>query len=329
MSLRKTKIILNSAAIVFLGFLAAGFSCCYAVSGARPVSMGEAFVAVSDDVHAVTWNPAGLAWQLQPEITYSGIFVKRGEYINGDFFSDDHVAYAQPFTPSYRGDYDKRGGWGLSFQNYYNEDNSTRAKLTLWQPSFAYGRAFSFNETMSWGVGLNAYFYDSEIPGATSNDEALSLSFGYLWYVTNNLSIGLLVENINEPRIGLHGVTSRLVRNWRPGIAYYIGDTTILSMEIYDLTGNTKDKGADYSQNLRFGFEQFITKTVSFRLGAHNVNSEEEASRYFSFGLGWLHSDFLNAQPTTYYLDYTLVYWPEAVKGTEEFTHMAGITIKF
>ncbi len=38
--------------------------------GARPAGMGEAFVGVANDVSAVYWNPAGLAYQSGREITF-------------------------------------------------------------------------------------------------------------------------------------------------------------------------------------------------------------------------------------------------------------------
>jgi len=31
--------------------------------GSRPVAMGEAFVAVADDINALFWNPSGLPYQ--------------------------------------------------------------------------------------------------------------------------------------------------------------------------------------------------------------------------------------------------------------------------
>lgn len=37
--------------------------------GARPAGMGEAFVAVADDIHAIYYNPAGLAGLKQVEVT--------------------------------------------------------------------------------------------------------------------------------------------------------------------------------------------------------------------------------------------------------------------
>ncbi len=300
-----------------------------AAAGARPISLGGAFVAIADDANAATWNPAGLAWQQDRELVYSGIFTKREEYIPGDFISDDSLIYAQPLRVNYRGDFDELGGIGLYFLNSGYENAATKVKQTIWQPGIAYGRAFSSNEAMAWGVSLNLYMYDSEIPGATSSDNALGLNAGYLWYLNSRITLGLLIENINEPTVSLHGITSRIVRIWRPAIAYYFSDTTIFSLEIYDATGNTKDSGSDYSQNIRLGFEQYLSEDVSLRLGAHNLNSEVDTSKYVSFGIGWMRSDFFNSKQINYYLDYTFVYWTDTISSMEDYTHQVGLTVRF
>ncbi len=300
-----------------------------AYGGARPISLGGAFVAVADDAHAAIWNPAGLAWQQYREISYSGIFTKRGDYIPGDFISNDAIFYAQPLHLNYRGDFDEFGGIGAYFLNSDYENDTTRAKQTLWQPGIAYGRTFSSNELMAWGVSVNFYMYDSEFSGASATDEALSLNLGYLWYLNNSVTLGLMVENINEPMISLYGVGSRIVRIFRPAIAYYFSDSTMITLEIYDLTGNTKNSGSDYSQNIRLGLEQYLTDEVSMRLGAHNINSEVDSSRYLSLGLGWMRTDFFNLKRINYYLDYTFVYWTDPISSMEDYTHQLGFSVKF
>jgi len=144
-----------------------------------------------------------------------------------------------------------------------------------------------------------------------------------------SITLGLLVENLNEPTLSLYGVTSRIVRIWRPAIAYYMGDSTILSLEIYDLTGNTKDSGSDYSQNIRFGLEQYLGNDVSLRFGAHNINSEVDTSKYLSVGIGLMRIDYFDAQPINYYIDYTFVYWTDPINTMQDYSHQVGVTIKF
>ncbi|MCG2703076.1 MAG: conjugal transfer protein TraF [Candidatus Omnitrophica bacterium] len=224
---------------------------------------------------------------------------------------------------------DKYGGIGLYFHNSGYEDTNTAVKTSLWHSGIAYGRKFSKDNAMSWGVALNYYYFDTDIPGVSDSDTAISVNLGFLWYVNDVLSFGLLWENLNEPTYTLFGVNSRLIRVMRPGIAYFLSEKTVLTCDIYDLTGNTSDHGADFSRNVRIGFEHYLTKSFSFRLGAHQPNSKVDSSKFYSTGFGWQRSDFLNIYPIQYYLDYTFIYWQDAPAGVEDYLHQLGITLKF
>ncbi|MDO8969919.1 MAG: hypothetical protein Q7U74_04465, partial [Saprospiraceae bacterium] len=289
------------AGVVFLSLLGSGRG--YAAEGgARPISLGGAYIALADDVHVASWNPAGLAWQKEQEVTLSSVINNRGDYVSGDFISDDYFAYARPLKTGYQSDVESRGGFGVYFHNSGYENDDTRAKTSLMQPGISYGRRFSACDTMAWGVALNYYLFDSEIPGAVSSDAAFSANLGFLWYLTNKITTGFLWENINEPSFTVHGVNSRLVRVLRPGIAYYFTETSVLSCDIYDLTGNTKDRGADFSRNIRIGLEHYLTDSLSLRLGAHHPNSKVDSSKYYSVGFGLQRSDFVGVYPLTYFL---------------------------
>jgi long-chain fatty acid transport protein len=62
-------------------------------SGARAAGMGDAFIAISDDGTAVSWNPAGLAQLRQPEFSLVYQVADRGLEITGLRSRDDLVAY--------------------------------------------------------------------------------------------------------------------------------------------------------------------------------------------------------------------------------------------
>ena len=68
-------------------------------SGARAAGMGDAFVAVSDDGTAASWNPAGLAQLRQPEFSLVYGVSERGLRLSGLRSPDDRFAYAaQPMN---------------------------------------------------------------------------------------------------------------------------------------------------------------------------------------------------------------------------------------
>ena len=75
-----------------------GLSLNRAGSGARAAGMGDAFIAVSDDGTAASWNPAGLAQLRQPEFSLVYVVSEHGLDLSGVRSLDESVAYA---TPSY------------------------------------------------------------------------------------------------------------------------------------------------------------------------------------------------------------------------------------
>lgn len=56
-------------------------------SGVRARSMGGAFIGLADDASAITWNPAGLIQTLDPQISFSGAYIKPNSTVDLDFGS--------------------------------------------------------------------------------------------------------------------------------------------------------------------------------------------------------------------------------------------------
>jgi long-chain fatty acid transport protein len=79
---------------------AQGVSLSRAGSGARAAGMGDAFVAVSDDGTAASWNPAGLAQLRQPEFSFVYAFSDQGLGLSGLRSPDDQSLYAYRFPVS-------------------------------------------------------------------------------------------------------------------------------------------------------------------------------------------------------------------------------------
>lgn len=62
-------------------------------SGARAAGMGNAFIAVSDDGTAASWNPAGLSQLVKPEFSLVHNTSRRGLYFEGFLTRDQSAAY--------------------------------------------------------------------------------------------------------------------------------------------------------------------------------------------------------------------------------------------
>jgi long-chain fatty acid transport protein len=73
-----------------------GLSLNRAGSGARAAGMADAFIAVSDDGTAASWNPAGLAQLRQPEFSFVYVVSAHGLDLSGMRSLDETVAFATP-----------------------------------------------------------------------------------------------------------------------------------------------------------------------------------------------------------------------------------------
>jgi len=95
---------LAAALLLTLAFAAEahaqGVSLSRAGSGARAAGMGDAFVAVSDDGTAASWNPAGLAQLRQPEFSFVYAFSDQGLDLSGLRSPDDQSLFAYRFPIS-------------------------------------------------------------------------------------------------------------------------------------------------------------------------------------------------------------------------------------
>ncbi|RKY35631.1 MAG: hypothetical protein DRP78_05300 [Candidatus Omnitrophota bacterium] len=318
---------LTTAIILVICFFGLDLNIVFAAEGGgRPISLGGAFVAIADDVHAVSWNPAGMAWQENSECTYAAILNNRDKYVTADLISDDYFSFVQPLKSGYERNFANFGGMGFFVHNSGYDRNGV--ETDLYHYGLAYGRKIS-SEEMAIGVSLTQYSFSAETNLLDAEDSAISINLGWLWYYSNSISFGCLCENVFEPGYSLFGVKSRLFRVFRPAIAYYPNDRTTISFDIYDLTGNTKNTGCDLSQDIRVGIEHYLSDSVSIRVGAHHPNSKEDTVKFYSFGMGLQRADFLGLKPINYYLDYSFIYWQKSLSGMDKYTHQLGITIGF
>jgi long-subunit fatty acid transport protein len=73
-------------------------------SGARAAGMGNAFIAVSDDGTAASWNPAGLSQLRKPEFSLVHSASRRNLFLEGYRTRDESAAYTTLRTPSTNAD---------------------------------------------------------------------------------------------------------------------------------------------------------------------------------------------------------------------------------
>ena len=231
MCVRRGTAVVVLAPVLILAFASLSRACV----GARALSMGGAFTGLADDVSASYWNPAALVFLDGKYLTWMRTASKRNETNY-----QDYVAYTTPLGED--------RALALSYIAY----RLTRAIR-------AYGDSRSWYQRWYWlsyaaaveentAVGLNVKFVGDDleimeygIPVATSADTDMTLDLAMYHRASERLTLGLLVQDVNEPEstvefVGSDVLTLRWIRNWRPGLAIYAPNNVIFSAEVYDAT---------------------------------------------------------------------------------------------
>ncbi|MDH3215583.1 MAG: outer membrane protein transport protein [Candidatus Krumholzibacteria bacterium] len=153
-------------------------------AGARPAALGGAYTALSDDVNALIYNPAGLAGVRSNELAVG--FQHQRLQLENSFFSTasdvdlttfklDHLAFAYP-VPTYRGSLVFAAGVYRLYSSYIdilnkgvNTDTSTNDEYLLQQSgstySYNFGGAIDLSSALS--VGANLFFLNGTVDALT------------------------------------------------------------------------------------------------------------------------------------------------------------------
>lgn len=239
--------------------------------GARPLSMGGAFVAVSDDVHGVYWNQAALSRVKSVELTYTPTIHDR-DLLN----YDDFLGAAFPL-----GEEGQYGTLGLAY--VYNSYTGG----VPWRDDYIQvGYGIEVVDGLS--LGLAVKHLDKEIGG--TRDDLTGVDLSLLWEINDMFSVGVLYQNADEPSF-LFGT---YVANLRPGIAFkpFRDDTLVLALDMYDALD-------EISTELRFGVEWWVKENVALRAGAYDFTADTGSA--ITAGIGYVLGNLE--------LDYAIMYW--------------------
>ena len=193
--------------------------------GARPSGMGEAFVALADDASATWWNPAGLAFQNQSELTL----------MHANWLPQFHLTDLYFDFVSYIHHVDEWGTFGgnIVFMNY-GEIQRTSAIGTDLGTFNAFEVALSgvygakVNETLGMGIGIKfVYSYLSPMGAGQEMGEGkatvFAIDMGALYKINKirGLQIGANLSNMG-PKVSYidRAQADPLPTNLKFGLAY-------------------------------------------------------------------------------------------------------------
>jgi long-subunit fatty acid transport protein len=147
-------------------------------SGARAYGMGGAFLARADDATAASWNPAGLSYLREPEVSLVGVWnsfdtERGGDYDRFDGNAIDFAAFTWPVGLG-----EARGAVQISYQRAISFDGRRSIRLTSPDTSFtetalsdggfdvvAFGTGLRFSRHLRVGFTVNRWLngYDQRL----------------------------------------------------------------------------------------------------------------------------------------------------------------------
>lgn len=273
-------------------------------AGARPTGMGGAFAAVSDDVNAVYWNPAGLVQLKEKEFGAVHTLWLEG-------ISHDYLAFASPigeknfaygFNVIYfgTGDIDRRTATGASDGKARTSDYSVAGSL-----------GWKVTENISLGATLKGIRMGLDKDKKTG----FAADVAILDKLPGNISLGVMGQNIG-PSITIANTSEDLPMNLKAGLAYGMLENRFI------ISGDV-DMPNDRDPKLHLGAEYRFNKLFAMRAGYEDVNSPGDSSG-LSAGLSVNEDSLDEILNVNLQFDYAWMYF-----GDLGSTHRIAIGVKF
>lgn len=277
--MKKSFVLLGSALIMMFICIGATFSAFDDIgAGARPLGMGGAFVAVSDDVNAATHNPAGLGYIPTPGAGFSHVRMFSGAV------SYNYAGVVVPLGVA--------GCFGANWGRL-GEESGVYSENAV---SFSYSKAVieilslganmkmlstSFDGDNMW-VADNPYF-------AETSASSVTFDLGVLLKPAPGLSIGLTGENLIPADISIsESEEEKIPMNLRFGAAFRLAAIAasaqqpalkdVLNTAIISVEGAMAEERETNAMKIRAGVEAwFANRVVGLRAG-YRMKKVHEAS---------------------------------------------------
>jgi hypothetical protein len=249
--------------------------------GARAAGMGDAFIAVANDVSALYWNPAGITQYEKNDILFShnewfvGI---KSEFVGGVYHLSSNDAV------------------GISVSSLHMED----MEITTETNPFGTGNYFSFGDltfgltysrkmTSQFGFGVTAKYFHENMAGINMGGFLVDIGT-YYWTGLSSTRFSVVVNNFGgelKPsgeltKYGGGKVTD--FQSFSPPTLFKIGFAfEPIDEDQHRLTASIQlNHPNDNAENVGLGAEYVWNKIVMFRAG-YKLNVDEEN---FSLGAG-------------------------------------------
>lgn len=239
--------------------------------GARPISLGGAFVALADDINSIYWNPAGLSkmkgWG------FSSLY--------NSYLAD--ITYANLSFTLYDPRVNFNSGLAIDYVGAGPMEETTAAQPLgtgkTFSPAFiALTAPFAIQPLPPLSLGLNLKVLMDKI--STGEAIGYGLDLGILWDITENISAGFCARNLAgallEMSATLPQTNSALAANYALGMCYRL---PFLNLAL------DYNQPSDNQGTINLGAEYNFKDTFFGRIG-FSTRSEENAGGNLGAGVG-------------------------------------------
>ncbi len=248
-------------------------------TGARPLSMGGAFVSIIGDIHGLVYNPASLVGvgDLESSFTYLNHFVD----INSGFLGFNKTLDGAGHL-----------GIGVSYINYgeIRRTDVIGENLGSFMPvDFAFMAAYGDSLGFGLRYGVSVKYIQSKIDQYTSN--AIAADIGFIYRISSqDMNIGFSVSNLGSAMKAFIDEREKLPITYRLGVSKRLAHLPLL-LNFNLIKYHYDDSKLSLGIYWAIGGEFTITDHFFLRWGYHSRGSEEKvgnnSDRFAGVSLGF------------------------------------------
>lgn len=174
--------------------------------GAQSIALGNAVVARRNNLSALYYNPAGLTLPINLQMVLS----------HQNFFGLSELTQSSIITNFKLANFPISTGFNQLGNKLYKES------------TFSIGSSYWLSQDAS--IGLSAHYYGLYIHnyGQTST---WGICLGFLYTISPSFTIGSMVTNINQPKIGTDN--EKLPQSFSLGLCYYPDEKWQFNLELF------------------------------------------------------------------------------------------------
>jgi len=237
-------------------------------TGARSMGMGGGFISLADDVSAIYYNPAGLAF-----IDYQEFSLMHVDLFEGTIYDFGGYAYPHFDFGSFGIGYFRIGTDNIIRRNDYIDEGSFDYSTS--QLLFSYARILQ--ENFSYGINFKVIHQSLD----TYSDYGFGADVGFLFKFHNNYSAGFILRDLYPAELKLASTTETTPLSIALGMA--IQEINITEKSHVN-TSIDIEKIENRSVKIHTGAEIIYDNTYALRAGYDKDN--------FAFGAGLKFSNF-------------------------------------